>query len=152
MGSRNCLLQRAGCRVSRFDSAQTYMATAERGWTMGEPVRITDLPLAAGAPQGMRGYFERHAVPPQAIEHASDVRVWEEEGHLAHVRTGSDGSYEYQCAAPSGDAIEDRTMRHLVLEKGVAPSEARQIYAERWNTAHRAVLQAFVRTLGAEPT
>ena len=105
---------------------------------------------STSVPVRMREHFDHRTVPQNALRHAPDVYVWEQDGCLAHVRMDGTGAYEYQFTALPADPVAQRTLRYFVLEKGMSPREGWRIYTKQWEETYRAVLGTFALTLSAD--
>jgi hypothetical protein len=104
-------------------------------------------------PNGMRDYFEKKAVPSNAIKHGANVYTWEQEGYLAYVVSDGKGHYDPEATAiQPGEYDDGRTIRYFILKKGLAPGDAWKAYSKHWEELHRMMILALIGFYGAAPT
>ena len=93
----------------------------------------------------MKSHFDGKTVPKDARRFPPNAYIWEQDGHIAHVRKDARGNYHHEFTKlhPSDEAI-NKTIRHFMLEKGMAPREGWKAFSEHWDDIHRQIGTAFI--------
>jgi hypothetical protein len=106
--------------------------------------------LNPGVPAGMKAHFESKTVPPGAKQVAPNTWVWEQEGHIAYVKSDGKGGYhpEFTKLHPTEEKL-NKTIRYFMFEKGLPPREGWKAFSEHWDDLHRQMLMAMMGALAS---
>jgi hypothetical protein len=107
-----------------------------------------DLSPNPAIPSGMRSHFDNKTVPRDAKHFPPNVYVWEQEGHIAHVRKDAKGNYHHEFTRlhPTEEKLNS-TIRHFMLDKGMPPREGWQAFSKHWDDLNQQMVMALMGAL-----